>query len=210
MENIFNNTMDAYNNLKFYLKTKGDKLKNESSRSQLHRALMFEVEGVSWKIGNILDLGNLIMRLEEDNIDQFKQRMEWLEKLGKEFINDNFIETNKHYTYNNRIYIQKWYIIDNIKNKKGLNNRQAFLSIWNREDSSVLGLEEIPCSIGYHFQERDGKLNMNYFMRSLDLNVWPNDVYLSDVVHRHIAERTGLEVGMKSWLVGSLHMFIKE
>jgi thymidylate synthase len=208
MEMIFKNTIHAYNNITFYLQSRGKKLNNYFCRSKNRPATMYECLGVSFKIYEIKDLDNLILKLERHDHEKFDKRMKWLKNLGEEFLNDSKIDSDKYYTYNNRIYSNKWYVLDNIVAKIGKNNRQAFLPIWNFKDNMVLGEEEVPCSIGYHFLERDGKLDMVYFMRSLDIDIWPNDVYLSDCVHKQMVERSGLKMGIKSWCIGSLHMFI--
>lgn len=209
MENIFENTIEAYYMIRDFLTNQGKRLEVESIRSKEKKATMMEVEGISWKVKNISDWKQLIYIVENCSKTRTKKRISWLEDLAIEFIKDKFIESNKHYTYNNRLCFQKWYVADNIIHKRGKNNRQAFLGVWDiQKDSLVLGQEEVPCSLGYHFQERDEKLNMNYFMRSLDIDVWANDVFLSDMIHKQMASRTGLEIGRKSWSVGSLHMFI--
>lgn len=59
--------------------------------------------------------------------------------------------------------------------------RQAYLPIWFPEDLTAANLgERVPCTLGYHFMLRDGKLNMTYFIRSCDLvRFLRDDVYMA-------------------------------
>lgn len=60
--------------------------------------------------------------------------------------------------------------------------RQAYLPVWFPEDTGACGTENqrVPCSLGYHFMMREGKLNVMYHMRSCDLiRYFRDDVYLT-------------------------------
>jgi len=60
--------------------------------------------------------------------------------------------------------------------------RQAYLPVWFPEDTGSAGVENqrVPCSLGYHFMMREGKLNCMYHMRSCDLiRYFRDDVYLT-------------------------------
>lgn len=58
--------------------------------------------------------------------------------------------------------------------------RQAYLPIWFPEDTGVRHGERVPCSIGYHFLVRDGKLHCWYQLRSCDLmRHFQDDVYMA-------------------------------
>lgn len=57
--------------------------------------------------------------------------------------------------------------------------RQAFLPIWFPEDTGKPDNIRVPCSIGYHFIIRDGRLDITYWMRSLDMiRHFQDDLYL--------------------------------
>lgn len=58
--------------------------------------------------------------------------------------------------------------------------RQAWLPIWFPEDTGAHHHERVPCSLGYHFMLREGKLNVTYHMRSVDfLRYFRDDVYMA-------------------------------
>jgi len=58
--------------------------------------------------------------------------------------------------------------------------RQAFLPIWFPEDTGVVHEGRVPCTIGYHFFLRHGRLRIIYPIRSCDLiRHFQDDVYLA-------------------------------
>jgi thymidylate synthase len=59
--------------------------------------------------------------------------------------------------------------------------RQAYLPVWFPEDLQAAKEEKrVPCSLGYHFIMRRGKLHVNYYLRSCDfVRHWADDVYLT-------------------------------
>lgn len=117
------------------------------------------------------------------------------------------------YTYNERInkldQLEK--IIKRIKQDPG--SRQLWLSIWNSviDINNLGGLSRVPCSLGYNFQVRDGKLNMHYVMRSCDFSThFRNDVYLAIKLLEYVAERTNNKVGDFTHTMFSLHVYKKD
>lgn len=61
------------------------------------------------------------------------------------------------------------------------NTRQAYLPVWFPEDLNAANkCLRVPCTLGYHFIQRNGKLYVNYYMRSCDfLRHFRDDVYLT-------------------------------
>ena len=58
--------------------------------------------------------------------------------------------------------------------------RQAWLPIFFPEDTGAAHRGRIPCTLGYHFMLRDGKLHMWYVIRSCDyVRHFRDDLYLS-------------------------------
>lgn len=63
---------------------------------------------------------------------------------------------------------------------RGPMTRQAFLPIWFPEDTGAVHRKRVPCTLGYHFLIRDGKLQITYYMRSCDLiRHFQDDVYMA-------------------------------
>jgi len=68
--------------------------------------------------------------------------------------------------------------------------RQAYLPIWFPEDTGAVHGKRVPCTLGYHFIIRDGKLDMSYFMRSTDLlRHFQDDVYLAGRLMQWMVEQ---------------------
>lgn len=73
------------------------------------------------------------------------------------------------------------------------NTRQAYLPIWFPEDLTAANRgERVPCTLGYHFLAREGRLNLTYFIRSCDLvRFFRDDVYMA--------------CRLAQWVVGKIH-----
>lgn len=134
-------------------------------------------------------------------------------KLREDIWNEYMHDGKMAYTYNERIWRndQLTKIIKRLKEDH--DSRQLWLSIWDpNEDTDKLGgVSRVPCSLGYNFQYRDGKLNIHYVMRSCDFNThFINDVYLGIKLLEYVAEKTGLEVGSFTHTIFSLHVYKKD
>lgn len=90
--------------------------------------------------------------------------------------------------------------------------RQAFLPIWFPSDgATALGSERVPCTIGYHFLARDGKLKIVYYIRSCDFyRHFRDDVYMAGRLCQWVAERVGLVPNKLVMHISSLHIFESE
>lgn len=93
--------------------------------------------------------------------------------------------------------------------------RQAYLPVWFPEDTGG-GSKRAPCTIGYHFLMRNGRLDINYHIRSCDFyKHFRNDIYLTirllDWVLRRAAGKSDnwkeVTVGRFIMQIGSLHVF---
>lgn len=92
--------------------------------------------------------------------------------------------------------------------KKDPMTRQAYVAMWNPEDSLNLGYRRVPCSLGWHFLHRGGKLHMTYFMRSCEFSThFQNDIYLAMRLQEHIAKSAGMERGHYAHFMSSLHCY---
>jgi thymidylate synthase len=95
--------------------------------------------------------------------------------------------------------------------------RQAYLPVWFPEDTGAVDGQRVPCTLGYHFRLRDGKLNCTYNMRSCDylrhlrddiymamrLMYWVADMFWTETHH----ETPGFQLGTLVMTIGSLHIF---
>lgn len=117
------------------------------------------------------------------------------------------------YTYNELIWNNDQLTKIMNRLKQDPDSRQLWVSLWNPEkDPNFLGgLSRVPCSLGYAFQVRDGKLNMHYVMRSCDFAThFRNDVYLAIKLLEWVAEKTHYPVGSFTHTIFSLHVYNKD
>lgn len=114
------------------------------------------------------------------------------------------------YTYAERMFNKLDLLVEEIK--KNPNSRQLYLNIWEGDDLSYLGGQSrVPCSLGYLFQVRGGKLHITYMMRSCDYAThFHNDVYLATLLLGYMAEKTNLTPGNFTHFIGSFHIYRKD
>jgi len=96
--------------------------------------------------------------------------------------------------------------------KEDPESRQAFFAIWHPQDQANDGVR-LPCTIGYHFLIRNGKLHLTYLIRSCDiLRHFKNDVYMTTRLAQYVRDQVDptLELGELSMWIGSLHCFNQE
>jgi hypothetical protein len=105
--------------------------------------------------------------------------------------------------------------------------RQAYLPVWFPEDTGAHHGQRVPCTLGYHFMVRGGKLHCWYAIRSCDfIRHFTDDVYLAarlvlwmcDQVNDHWESidhfqapgpvPPSIEPGLLTMTVSSLHAFV--
>lgn len=94
--------------------------------------------------------------------------------------------------------------------------RQAYLPVWFPEDTGAHHGQRVPCTLGYHFMIREGRVQCWYPMRSCDLiRHLRDDLYLAgrlmQWVAAHVTQRTNEDFGVSDpggWTPGTLHMTI--
>ncbi len=69
--------------------------------------------------------------------------------------------------------------------------RQAFLPIWFPEDTVAVAGQRVPCTLGYHFLLRNGRMDVVYYIRSCDLL-------------RHFTDDVYMACRLLQWVVGKL------
>lgn len=74
--------------------------------------------------------------------------------------------------------------------------RQAYLPIWFPEDTGAVDGQRVPCTLGYHFMIRDGRLTIRYYIRSCD-------------VYRHLSNDVFLAARLGQWIVEEIQARIR-
>lgn len=98
--------------------------------------------------------------------------------------------------------------------------RQAYLPVFFPEDTGAVSGERVPCTLGYLFSMRKGKLNITYHIRSCDfLRHFRDDVYMTARLCQWVCNEAfppsesidrgeGLILpGRLTMHIGSLHVF---
>lgn len=151
-------------------------------------------------------------------------QLEFMERIGGKPLNpgeawklrrpywEQFLNEAKKfdYAYPERMASQLTDVIDALKADRM--TRRAYLPIFDaQEDIQNDFTTRIPCSLGYWFNYRQGKLHMTYMLRSSDFSEhFNNDIYLANRLQCYVAEQTGLEPGNFCHWIGSLHVFAKD
>ncbi len=90
-------------------------------------------------------------------------------------------------------------------------SRQLFMPVWRRLDNDHLGRIRVPCSLGYWFALRQGKLHITYLQRSGDyFTHLANDLWLTRKLQEHVASEIEAEPGFFTHWIGSLHVYRKD
>jgi len=151
-------------------------------------------------------------------IEEYHKNMEYINPGRAYLLRDSIWSEFLHegqfaYSYNERINWkdQLWGIIKRLRNDP--DSRQTWLSLWdpNKDPQNMGGMSRVPCSLGYNFQVREGKINIHYIMRSCDYAThFPNDVYLAMKLLNYVADKTGYTPGMFTHTIFSLHVYNKD
>lgn len=98
--------------------------------------------------------------------------------------------------------------------------RQAYLPIWFPEDTSYYNTGRKPCTLGYHFILRNGRLDITHHIRSCDLmRHFDDDVYMAVRLAIHVLQCCRLQnpnvwnhvqLGELVMNITSLHMFLSD
>lgn len=97
--------------------------------------------------------------------------------------------------------------------------RQAYLPLWFPEDTGAVEHQRVPCTLGYHFMLRDGKLDCRYVIRSCDFfRHFRDDVYMASRLLQWVlaslqdndTEWDGVRCGTMTMWAFSFHVFEPE
>lgn len=95
--------------------------------------------------------------------------------------------------------------------KRSPHTRQAFLPIWFPEDTGAVSNQRVPCTLGYHFLLREGRLKIVYYIRSCDFfRHFNDDVYMAGRLCQWMATQLKVEPGRLVMHISSLHIFAAE
>lgn len=98
--------------------------------------------------------------------------------------------------------------------------RQAYLPVWFPEDTGQPDNGRKPCTLGYHFIMREGRLNCVYYIRSCDIyRHFADDVYMTIRLQHHVLKTCrdlqpevwdDVKMGKFVMHISSLHCFIND
>ena len=95
--------------------------------------------------------------------------------------------------------------------------RQAYLPVWFPEDTGATEGQRVPCTLGYHFMQRNNRLSCRYYMRSCEVyRHLSNDVFFAAAlmhwICQEVAKITNAGVtfrpGSLVMHISSLHAFV--
>jgi thymidylate synthase len=86
--------------------------------------------------------------------------------------------------------------------------RRAVLTLYNFNNISDLDSKDVACTCSIQFLFRNNKLDAIVYMRSNDI-IWglPNDIFFFTMLQELLANELGVEVGIYTHIVGSLHLY---
>jgi thymidylate synthase len=176
----------------------------EAVSSEAALEYIHETRGEGWRNFVVQEFDE---RLSEDHVNPGDS---W--RLVGDYWNKFFNKSGKHdYTYNERIRPQLQLVIEELKRDPG--SRRAFLSIWDsgRDPENSLREMRVPCSLGYQFLIRNGKVDIIYLMRSSDvMQLIDIDIFMTLCLKEHVASVLGLNPGVAHFHIGSLHGYKRD
>jgi len=168
---------------------------------------------------------------DKENLFLFEKTLEWAQaefierirfsgdinpgtawKLRPDIWKQFLVDGKFDYSYNERLNWNNNLFRIEAELKRNPDTRQAWLPIFFPEDVEFYGgVKRIPCSLGYFFMVREGKLNLTYIQRSADaVKHFGNDVFLAFKMLEYMARRVGVEPDMLTHHIFSLHAYKKD
>jgi len=118
------------------------------------------------------------------------------------------------YTYGERLngeVEQLAGLIDRLSEPSNHKSRHFYLSVWDRakDFQNIAEGDRVPCTIGYNIRIQNKVLVVHHLMRSLDVDNWPRDYYLTYHLAKGLKECAELkEMSIQLiFTAGSLHRF---
>ena len=86
-------------------------------------------------------------------------------------------------------------------------SRRALVTLYDGKEHTTY-THDTPCTLNYHFQIVNDKLNLTVMMRSNDLVFgFCNDQFVASELMIDVAQRLGKEVGELCWFASNLHIY---
>lgn len=223
---IFQNFREAYGEIKRDLFEMGTLVKTDTVQDiQIQGNPDYDTKEIMPYIYRVEYMGDMLSVAEENQCNLAWIASEFAERTSQDYINpgeawklrkemwEPFLKRNMgkfSYTYNERYRRQLKLIIEELR--KHPTSRQAYMNVFlGPEDLPKAGVDRVPCSLGYHFIVRGGKLFMIYFMRSSDFySHFIYDVVLSRMLQDYVSESIGIPSGPFVHYISSLHIFRKD
>ncbi|MGP3949606.1 thymidylate synthase [Streptomyces sp. 7N604] len=94
--------------------------------------------------------------------------------------------------------------------RQDAHSRRAVIQLYDPA-RDALGHRDVPCTLGFRFHLRDGRLHMSTSMRSQDVWVgFPYDMFFTTVLHELMAGWVGARLGEYHHHVDSLHVYERD
>lgn len=132
-------------------------------------------------------------------------------KLRRELWDDLMEGDRFAYTYSERFALAEVPLMIR-KFRQNLESRQIYVSIWFPDvDVQNIGVKRVPCTLGYHFMLRNGRLDITYYMRSSDFSThFDNDCFLAIRLQEYVAWKLEVPLGNFTHVINSLHVYAKD
>lgn len=194
------------------------------SQSTKYLERWIEEHGI--QLGKTKELTNVFYTVEDPDVSNLTPHLPWAEAEFAERVAPQprnpgnswthlpevwkpMMEGGNHfsYTYGERLHLQLHNIVSELIHNP--NSREAFIEVWSGSlDSMRLSKRRVPCTLGYQFLIRDGKLHLTYLQRSCNFRKhYQDDCYLAVSLQEWISGRVMVPRGTFSHWVGSLHVF---
>jgi len=163
--------------------------------------------------GDTIELQNFIL-IVTNPMQNIQQVVEFDSKRGINYCSDLFVNYWASIDERLNAFVSANGKIDQIKSihsklSNSQYNRQAYASIWSPEKDSV---SPYPfCIVGVYFYIRNNALNMTAILRSND--AWGqalNDIYHLVKIHKRIADKIKIPVGIYTHVAMSYHIYISD
>jgi thymidylate synthase len=222
---IYQDASEMYEEIRRDLKEMGIKVHTVSMQNQL---IEFERDFETTELQNY---AYMLLNAESKEIAQFlpvdrdwadaefEERITYVNnpgeawKIRRDVWEPLLVNGTMDYTYGERFEMAN-NLSNVIRTLKGdPYSRRLWLGVWcpKLDSPAIDQLIRVPCSIGYQFQFRGGKLHIHYVMRSCDFGEhFSNDVYLAVKLLEYVAREAGMEPGNFTHTMFSLHVYNKD